>query len=361
MPDHFPKSDPSIPFYHRFWLLQWVGWVGTGVASFPLKIYFLGSWQSALIATLVRESLGFVLTVGLRSIYRRYFDGALPCRSTREVACILFGASSLAALVDIGCIIGVDHLMGLSVMREPWLQIGTVCYRFFIFCVWSLLYFGIKEMQQSQMRALAVRDAELKMLRAQIYPHFFFNALNTIQAGIGKDPQALTDLVQSLAGYLRYTLKFRSASLVPLGEEYEAALNYFAVEKARFRDGIEIESCLEPSAHGVLVPGVIFQPLMENAVKHGLRTSPRPLRIRVHVHCPEPDWLEIVVANTGRWEPAPARGSDPASGVGLENLRHRLGLIYPGFDPVTTSERDGWVTVSLRIPVVGASRERSIH
>ncbi len=266
------------------------------------------------------------------------------------MALLILTASLSATLIDSFCILGVDCYAQSPVLRDTSLLISTFCYRFLIFCFWSLLYFGIKEMQENQKRALALRDAELKMLRAQIYPHFFFNALNTIQAGIGKDPHALTELVQNLAGYLRYTLKFRTSTLVPLVEEYEAALNYLAVEKARFRDGIEIESCLDPAANHVLVPGVILQPLLENAVKHGYRTSPRPLRVSLRVECPSPKLLEVVVVNTGRWEPVP-RESDPAAGVGLENLRHRLGLIYPRGECITTCERDGRVIVSLRIPV----------
>jgi two-component system LytT family sensor kinase len=186
------------------------------------------------------------------------------------------------------------------------------------------------------------------MLRAQVNPHFLFNALNTIRAraeGLGEE---LTDIVHSLADYFRYSLEHGDRDLVPLGKEFEALVCYLKVEKARFRDRLEVDCQIEDAARGVAVPGIILQPLVENAIKHGRQTSGIPLKVSVRLLCLDGEKVRIEVSNTGSWiESNLAR---QPGGIGLENLRRRLDLLCPGDHNLEITNEDGWVKVQVCLP-----------
>ncbi len=346
-------SLPSPPWFPwSFRLLHYGGWLGLALISFPFKLYLLRDWEAALIVTLVREGLGCFLSLGLREVYRRHWEGG-ERRLGRRAVLVAVCSLGLGAL-ELLLVLQIDYFLFpfLTTQEEHYLPV-SFAYRTFLFAIWSLLYFGIKEANAHRQKAEAVREAELRMLRSQINPHFFFNALNAIQAGIGKDPQALSALVQSLSDYLRYTLKHRDSLLVPLKEEYDAVVDYLAVEKARFRDGVEITTFLAPEASGQQVPGIILQPLLENAVKHGRATSPFPLRVDLRITLEADGRIVIRVANTGIWREGPPL--HPAGGVGLTNLRERLRLTYPGVETLQIEQGEpGWVVVILHLPGGGA-------
>jgi two-component system, LytTR family, sensor kinase len=188
----------------------------------------------------------------------------------------------------------------------------------------------------------------LQMLRAQMNPHFLFNALNTVLAAIGKSQDELKALVRALAEYLRYSLETRADGRVLVGQEFDAITSYLAVEKARFREKLEVECHIIPGARYLLVPGIIIQPLVENAIKHGRKTSPHPLRIRLSVSNLDSNGVQIEVSNTGKWvEPDPA---NTLGGVGLKNLKERLKLLYPDCHSFRITNENGWVTVQIQIP-----------
>lgn len=190
---------------------------------------------------------------------------------------------------------------------------------------------------------------EIQMLRAQINPHFLFNALKTIIASIGKPGQQAKELIHAFAEYLHYSLKNGDSTLVPLQEELEAIEGYLTVEKARHRDNLEIESSVDPSAHDALVPGVLIQPLVENAIKYGKKTSLRPLRIRLAIARANSRKLRLDVSNTGRWMTKSI--PDETGGIGMANLRQRLNAIYGEKHTLNAMEENGWVRVRVEIPL----------
>jgi LytS/YehU family sensor histidine kinase len=223
---------------------------------------------------------------------------------------------------------------------------------------WSGLYFWIKSAIAARERAMnliraeaAAREAELRMLRAQIDPHFLFNALNTVLAGIPPEQRKLNDVVQGLADYLRYSLANRHLTLVALGDEFDAALNYLTVEKARFRDDLQVEAHIDEAARRIPAPGIFLQPLIENAVKHGYRSSPAPLRLRVNIRVDASGGAEIEVANSGRWiDPPRERAANDAGGHGLESIRRRLALLYPGTHEFALSTAGEQVSIRIHLP-----------
>lgn len=327
-----------------FWRFQIIGWLVFVVASFPLKLDITGTVSAALFLSLARDGSSFLLTLSLRSIYRRYW-------------CDNFGA--MAALVMVACTFGgVAQSAFFSIMRDfipesgeifptRWKEFSLFYERTGLLYAWSFLYFGIRHAIQSAQRRCELALLEIQMLRAQTNPHFLFNALNTILAEIGQSREYLKSLVRALAAYLRYSLETRNIDRVPLGQEYDAIVSYLAVEKARFREKLEIGCSIEPDCRNVLVPGVVIQPLVENAIKYGRKTSPRPLKVRVIVSNLDSKSVQIEVSNTGKWiEPDPA---NTLGGVGIENLNRRLKLICPGAQNLTVSNENGWVTARILI------------
>jgi LytS/YehU family sensor histidine kinase len=126
-----------------------------------------------------------------------------------------------------------------------------------------------------------------------------------------------------------------------------AAEHYLAVEKIRFEDDLEVDVEVGAEAERLPVPAFLVLPLVENAVKHGQRTSPSPLRIRVAGRCPDADTLALEVANTGHWRDD-ARAPD-GTDTGLDNVRTRLRTRYPDRHRLTTTVDDGWVRVRIEI------------
>jgi hypothetical protein len=338
-----------LPRLTLFWRIQLTAWSVFAACTFSLKLAAFGSIPFAVALTLVREPLGFVLSSLLRQLY-------LPLQR-RGIAPLRLGLVVIAACAAAGVF---DAFLGrwistaLGHPEATLTTVGIFCIRSFTYFAWSLIYFWAKEQRAAQHRALTLaraetarREAELQLLRAQVNPHFLFNALNTILATLEPDQARPRRVAEGLAAYLRYSLSHRHDSTVPLGTEYDAALHYLAVEQERFRGELLVDAIIDDEARDIPVPGVLIQPLIENAVKYSRHTSEPPYRVRLRVTTPRPGEARIEVANTGTWvEPSQTPGPH---GTGLANIRRRLELLYPERHELAMSETAGWVTAKLRI------------
>lgn len=225
-----------------------------------------------------------------------------------------------------------------------------------ILMVWSLVYLGLRDRDRRRDLLLdlataeaAARTSELKLLQSQMNPHFLFNALNSVIA-CRDDPAAVEELTEGLAGYLRFTLD-RAAPLEPLDRELEMLEHFVTVERARFGDALDCRIVCDRAARQVLVPPMIIQPLLENALEYGGRTSPGRLAIEVTARVAD-GLLTVTVANSGAWV-AEAAGHRP-DGTALRNLRRRLQLLgLPGAG-LETSSAAGWVRAAVTIPTTAA-------
>lgn len=338
-----------------FWRFQLVGWAAFIALTLPVKASLSGDLITLVASFAVRDGLSFGLTLLMRALYDwvyRNHRKSTWIAGSIVAASVTGGFFQLVVFYFLGRVLPFEEMtiFGQSV------ALGIFYYRTGLFIFWSLLYFGIRQMRDGMERDLRLtrieaekRGAELQMLRAQMNPHFLFNALTTIQVGISHPGTYLQDVVQALADYLRYSLDHREQDQVPLGEEFDAIVAYLAVEKARFREELEIDIHMDEVVRTTLVPGILLQPLVENAIKYGHKTSPLPLRVKLLVSRSPADRIRIEVANTGEWTAPEERGS--LGGVGLGNLRRRLELIYPGTHDLEISAADGWVTVRLELPM----------
>ena len=189
------------------------------------------------------------------------------------------------------------------------------------------------EKREIQARVLA-RDSELKALKAQVNPHFLFNSLNSISALTSIDAGRAREMCILLADFLRKTLGLGEKIVIPLREELELVRSFLSVEKVRFGARLTVQESVAPGALDCAVPPLLLQPLVENAVAHGISNLTEGGWIRVGVSCDGnksdahgvdlPDDLRIEVENNFDPEMPRRRGH----GVGLANVRQRLATRY---------------------------------
>ena len=213
---------------------------------------------------------------------------------------------------------------------------------------WSGLFLAIMSnlrAQAEQVSILAMQaqatEARLDSLRQELNPHFLFNALNSIYGAVDEDPARAQQMILRLSEVLRYSLR-RGAPLVPLNDELPIVRAYLDIERTRFDERLIVTEEVADAAGGLLLPPLALLTLVENAVKHGMRSSPMPLRLRL-VARNEGGALHLVVLNTGA-----LAAQDRDGAVGLKNLRERLETLFPRRHLFTlTKTDDGEVQASL--------------
>lgn len=352
----FDVSGKRVHFPTRlspFWRFQLIGWATFSAFSFPLKWVLLESILGSILVSLYRDGLGFLLTAGMREIYRRIYPANLsPTLIATIVGGVSLAGGGVLTLFSVAFHSALDFEEG-KIFKTS-VVFGIFYFRTGLCLGWSLLYFGIRAVSDGAQRDLQLakeqaerREAELQMLRAQINPHFLFNALNAILAALERQRQNLGEMIQALSDYLNYSLTHKDADLVPLGDECDALQSYLILEKARLRADLDISCHIDTDVRSIPVPGVILQPLVENAIKYGRETWTPPVHVRLRI-VRKSDHLLIEVFNTGRWmEPRMDRAS---GGIGLENIRRRLEWLYSERAGIEICTEDNCVVVQVRIP-----------
>ena len=193
------------------------------------------------------------------------------------------------------------------------------------------------------------REAELRALRAQLNPHFLFNSLNSINALVGPDPEGARRMCERLGEFLRRTLSLGAQEAVPLGEELALVDRYLDIEQVRFGDRLRVERTLAPEAATCRVPPLLLQPLVENAVKHGIQHCLEGGAIRLEARR-ENGRLVLSVDNPVD----PDSVSKPGEGVGLANVRRRLEMFHARDGHLWAERGERRFRVTLELPAVDA-------
>ncbi len=192
--------------------------------------------------------------------------------------------------------------------------------------------------------------AQLEALRAQINPHFLFNSLNSIAQLISTDPVRAEECVERLSEIFRYLLSSADRAFVTLADELDITDGYLDIERARFGDQLDVEVDVEPRARGWIVPTLIVQPLVENAVRHGLSRKIGGGRISIRARVENRE-LVVDIADTGVGMATNGTPDAASNGVGLRNVRERLTHLYGASYRPSISSRAGEGThVRLRVP-----------
>ncbi|MFT3915828.1 MAG: histidine kinase [Anaeromyxobacteraceae bacterium] len=192
--------------------------------------------------------------------------------------------------------------------------------------------------------------SELKLARAQVNPHFLFNAINTIVAVLRRDPERARGLLVHLAGFFRKNLK-RSTELSTLAEELEHVGAYLEIEKARHEGRVRVETDVDPALLGLALPSFTLQPLVENAFKHGVANVLGEGRVTVRARVGDGGPVLEVEDTGGAWK-APVPGN---AGLGLQIVDKRLKNLFGAqFGVEVTCVPDALTRVSVRLPPPGA-------
>jgi two-component system, LytTR family, sensor kinase len=225
--------------------------------------------------------------------------------------------------------------------------IGTVFYTLISLAYYQIIYYKSlqeKLTREAELKTL-VNKAELDGLKSQLNPHFIFNALNSISALTISNPDKAREMIIKLSTYLRYSLDQGSKHITSLDDEISNSLLYLDIEKIRFGNRMFFNVSIDDDARKAILPSMILQPLYENAIKHGVYESIKPVSISTKCSL-NGNYLIVNIDND--FEEAPS--ASYKHGIGLRNIKDRLKLIYGRSDLIDIQTNEGVFQVSLFIP-----------
>ena len=341
-----------------FWVLHSGGWAAY-VISQLLAAMLYEKMTGYPYVIIIAAISGFFLSLGLRYVCRWLWGKQSP----RMMIGVSLAACYLIAL-------GWRVIINLAYQHivEPEWQFKTMFEIFggavsatYLYLCWVGIYFGIKyyeslqQQREATLRAATLaQEAQLKMLRYQLNPHFLFNTLNAISTLIlDNQNRTANQTVMRLSEFLRYTLDQDPMKKVTLRQEIEAMNLYLTTEKLRFGDRLKLEYAIEDTALEALVPSLLLQPLIENAVKYAVSPSEHGGTIRVEGRA-RGNMLELAVADDG---PGLNTGAAPGAGrgVGLRNIRERLAVLYEDRHRFATLDNKPGLRIELGLPLEVAS------
>jgi two-component system, LytTR family, sensor kinase len=320
----FSPDELGLP---SFWALQTVGWIGfyllVLLTILPYHRQEEFRYQTICCVTL------FIASCLLRPVCRFLLRRRLPwlVLSMRAFACcVVAGAASTFAAE------GIKH-GGLNLVWadffDDWLQFSLLLF------LWCTLYFSIKQWQQAArererlLRAEAeAREARLSALRYQLNPHFLFNSLNAASTLVLEgDAPAATRMLAQIGELLRTTLDNDAAAEVPLSQELDFIEQYLAIEQTRLGSKLRVDTAISPETLDAIVPSMLLQPLVENAVRHGVASQVEGGVIRIESKL-SADRLVIAIFNSGPRANPTSPEDKGFKGIGLANTEERLRTLY---------------------------------
>jgi len=345
--------------YLSFWYVNIAAWLFFFLVDTFLVSFDEISKNAALFAeNSLLIFIGFLITCGFRYFYNRYDYRNKPL--TRVLGYIVFvsvlgGLLWYATMVIALLIFRPQDIKTIEIV----LTFRFTTYRLTgvipLMTTWSLFYFGIKfwfawslEKERAEKADLLAQSAQLQMLRYQINPHFLFNSFSSLRALIRSDKEKAEEMITKLSEFYRYSLATRNSNEVPLIEEIDAINYYFEIEKIRFGNKIEFAIEVDPLAEEYPIPSFLIHPLIENAIKYGMKTSAGPLKIILKADV-EKGKLKIRVSNTGKWFPQEKAPGEHGTGTGLANIKSRLEYSYPGNHKFDISEDEEMVNINIEI------------
>jgi two-component system LytT family sensor kinase len=346
----------------QFWVLQLVGWgtyaliVSIGVAP-HLRRLGVVTFEVTFVTTT------FLSTFVLHRLCRRLWRRNTPWPSA------MFQAVLASGFLAIPCAMAAQ-LLELVVRGIPinWNSLSPafegVLYAVFILISWSGLYFTIKHylaLQTERERVLQAeglaRQARLETLRYQLNPHFLFNTLNAISTLISEgDSAGANGMLTQLARLLRSTLEENTLQEIPLRREIAITEEYLAIEKARLGSRLNFKLAVEPETLDLLVPALLLQPLVENAIRHGIGPRPEGGTLGIEAYL-DGERFHLNVSDDGVGaQSTNGREERPRGGIGLANTIERLRVLYGGDHGLVVKwPVEGGCRIEVQFPRIPAS------
>lgn len=350
-----------------FWWLHISGWMGISLVSyFSLNLWYNQPEITYLAHNLLQSVLGIVISWPLRGIFRAVWN-----KNSLQRVIVVVCATLLFSFLW-----SASRLFLFFVMTNEsnlWSDFGGWLFSsIFIFGCWTAFYHGFKyysllQQETKNLQELAsaqkeeilrrtqaesqAKEAQLKLLRYQLNPHFLFNTLNAISSLVNSaESVRANNMIVQLSRFLRYSLDNGGISEVPLKREIEAVNLYLDIEQARFEDRLKVIFQISEEANASMVPSLLLQPLVENAIKYAIARSESGGIIRVTAHI-ERESLLISVADSGCGVLASDFEFFQGTGVGLANIRQRLKGLYGGLSRLDIGTADiGGLQANLLLP-----------
>ena len=298
----------------------------------------------------VVSALGPSLLFGLIGIASRYACRSMPLRTTPMSRIVMTHAG--AALVASGA---------WSLAWKSWTPLvgGPAADQTLIFGIGMVLYAAMvtihyllleveasRRAEETALRyEVLAREAELKAFKAQVDPHFLFNSLNAVASLCGSRPADAREMAQLMADFFRQTLRLGARDRITLEQEIELVSRYLAIEKVRFHDRLNTQVQVDDAARVWPVPPLLLQPLIENAVRHGVASMVDGGTIAIRATADDA-MLRITIENPTD----PDRPESTGERIGVENARGRLAAISGGRATLETREADGRYLVQIEVP-----------
>ncbi len=352
-----------------FWFLQISGWLGFFVFHVLAVSSLVAGWTPQSVAYSIAMSIVGLLTTSivLRPIYRfaRRQHPALLLLIAISTTAAATVAMSLAKLQTFILIFGEEWILSrgadLGSMNILMLIRPDLPPNFFLLMSWGGFYFGINyylklrdESERALMSARLADQAQLKMLRYQLNPHFLFNTLNAISTLVlEKDGRQANEMLTKLSAFLRYSLDSDPLQKTSLAEELRALQLYLDIEKTRFADRLKINVDIDEDVLDARVPSLILQPAIENAIKYAIARMESGGEIGI-VAKRDGAMLKLQVCDNGPLAPdnPEALLADAKTGVGLVNMRERLAHLYGARQSFALSRIDPrGLCVTMRLPL----------
>ncbi len=348
--DSGARSVPRLPF----WAFQIAGWLGF------LLVHFLsgmahGKHISYLSVSISSAIGGAIVTWPLHALYKRIWH--LPVARMALYALPAFVA--IVAAMSVIYAMSIENYCPEECKPASFLgYMANSGFTAYVILSWSALWFGIRsgrELAAARERALAAQAqanlAQLKMLRYQLNPHFLFNTLNAIATLVLERANDTAEkMLGALSRFLRFTLDQDPQAKVPLKREMEVLDLYLRIEKMRFEERLVLDIQIDPKAETALVPSLILQPLIENAIKYAVASNEDGCHIGIRALI-SGQWLELELTDNGPGSPSFAPGAPESNGVGLRNSRERLATLYGERQRLIVENRpEGGVRVRITLP-----------
>ncbi len=340
-----------------FWSLQIIGWLAYCAAR-TLNAYALGEKPEFIYAVMMGVIGGFWITIGLRHIYQFLRISNLPP--------LYFLLSILGCIGISSMLFSFVEVWSMNQLYDPdWTMKGLgflyrTLYDTFVLMAWSGLYFVINYhfqlQQQKEMYLVAAsqaHQAQLKMLRYQLNPHFLFNTLNAISTLVlEKQTKEANSMLTKLSAFLRFCLVSQPLQKTTVDEELYALSLYLEIERVRFQERLKIILDISDEAKKALIPSLLLQPLVENSIKYAINPQIDGGTITIKAVIKD-NKLNITLTDDGPGISTvkTKEESQKSSGLGIANTKDRLSKLYPKnstFDIISCKKKG--VTIKISMP-----------
>ncbi len=330
-------------------------WAGVGFGIALVLVLQHGWTPEGGLLTAVPLGIGY----GVACLAAWYVCRAFPLTGAGRTWRVLVAHAAAAAFTSTVWVAIAQGWSGIVTGRDHWTREATLqmllagTLLFLLSSAMHYVFLALEAQEAARRQALEsavlAREAELRALRAQVNPHFLFNSLHSIGALAGARPAAAREMAIALGEFLRQSLRLGARADVSLQQDVDLMAQYLAIEQVRFGDRLQVHIDVATDAGTCAVPPLLLQPLVENAIKHGVAGLLEGGRVSV-VARREEGTCRVVIENAFDPDAQPTRGT----GTGLRNVRDRLQVHFGGdarLDARADAER---FTVSLTFPAVQA-------